>query len=337
MKHKYRRFLVIRIDRIGDVVLSTPITREIKKKFPGAFVAVLCREYTKDIYLNNPNVDLIITLEELKEKGFWGSVSLLRNLKFDASMLLLPDEWLNYVLFFSGIKLRIGTGYKFYQFITGVKGISRKKYIPLRHEADYCLDQARYCGIETDDLSTEIFLTEQEKVKASEQRNILLEEKKFLIGIHITSGGSAPNWKPEEYLQLYEELSKYSEYQIVFTDNIFPDNYPEEIRKWFINQNNTLRDSIVNLSCLDCLISASTGPMHIAAALKVKTVSLFCPLTACSPKLWGPQGNESEILLPSENYCKTKCPGDPKICSFEGEGGIEISDVVNSVNSILSK
>lgn len=335
MKLKRKRFLVIRIDRIGDVVLSTPITREIKTEYPDAFIAVLCRDYTKDIYLNNPNIDLIITLEELKSKGFLGAASFLRKLKFEASLLLLPDEWINYLLFFCGIKYRLGTGYKFYQFITGVKGISRKKYIPLRHEADYCMDHARYLGIQTDNLSTEIFLTQDEKEVSYGLREKFLEGKKFLVGIHITSGGSAPNWEPEKYLKLSEKLEEQNDVKVVFTDNSFPKNFSKRKLNRFINLENKLRETIISLNSLDCLVSASTGPMHIAAALKVKTVSLFCPLPACSPKLWGPLGNESIELLPSENYCQTKCPGDPKICTFDGEGGIEIQQVVEAVNTIL--
>jgi len=37
---KQLRFLIARIDRIGDVVLSTPLPREIKKKYPDSYVAV---------------------------------------------------------------------------------------------------------------------------------------------------------------------------------------------------------------------------------------------------------------------------------------------------------
>ncbi|MDZ7626421.1 MAG: hypothetical protein U5J96_18495 [Ignavibacteriaceae bacterium] len=54
------KILVSRIDRIGDVVLSTPIPREIKKAYPDSFVSVLVKKYTRDIYLNNPYVDEII-------------------------------------------------------------------------------------------------------------------------------------------------------------------------------------------------------------------------------------------------------------------------------------
>jgi heptosyltransferase-2 len=76
--------------------------------------------------------------------------------------------------------------------------------------------------------------------------------------------------------------------------------------------------------------------MHICSALKVKTVSLFCPLTACSPKLWGPLGNESTVILPTEGYCQTKCPGDPKKCTFTGDGGIEVNRVALEAEKMLA-
>jgi ADP-heptose:LPS heptosyltransferase len=82
------------------------------------------------------------------------------------------------------------------------------------------------------------------------------------------------------------------------------------------------------LSQLTVLVSSSTGPMHIAAALGVPTVSLFCPLPACSPALWGPQGNASRCLLPPEGYCQGRCPGDPKRCRLEE---IEIESVLRAV------
>jgi ADP-heptose:LPS heptosyltransferase len=54
-------------------------------------------------------------------------------------------------------------------------------------------------------------------------------------------------------------------------------------------------------------ISASTGPMHLAAAVKTPTVSLFCPIFVCSPRRWGPLGNRRAVLIPA-GTCR-KCSG----------------------------
>jgi len=83
------------------------------------------------------------------------------------------------------------------------------------------------------------------------------------------------------------------------------------------------------ISHFDVLVSSSTGPMHIAAALRVPTVSLFCPIESCSPKLWGPQGNRADIVLPADDYCQKRCSGDPHRCDFEG--GIEVDTVADRI------
>jgi heptosyltransferase-2 len=336
---KNLRILIARPDRIGDVVLSTPIPRQLKKTYPHCFVAVLIREYTKDIYLNNPHVDQIIiykeTPEKNKVKAFFEMVSEIRKYSFTHSFLLLPTERLNWILFFSGIKYRVGVGHKFYQFITGTQSVHRHKYIPLRHEADYCMDMARKIGVITDNLDPEIHLTEQEKLRAAEYKKSFAGEKKFLIGVHTTHGSSSANWKPSNYKKLVAKLIQQKNVRVVVTDINIPDEI-KNIDGVVYPKIESLRDLTLYLSALDLFISSSTGPMHIAAALKVRTVSLFCTLTACSPKLWGPLGNEAHIIVPEENYCATVCKGDPKNCWFEGPGGITVDSVLQKVIEILN-
>lgn len=326
------RFLIIRQDRIGDVVLSTPLPREIKRKYPDAYVAMLVREYTRDIFFNNPHVDEVITLEELKAVSFFSAVKKIRSFKFNFSFMLLPNEYINYLMFFSGIRKRTGVGHKFYQFITATRSVLRNKYKDKRHEGDYCLDFLRKYGIEPKDNSPEIFLSEEEKLSVTENKKRLSEDgKKRIIGVHSTSGNSAPNMTSEEYKLLIIGLLKRDDVKVVVTDNLVPDTLKSLSDLDCINVNKSLRESIINFASLDLLISASTGPMHLASALKVDTLSMFCPLDACAPHLWGPVGNKSEVILPGKSYCSIKCPGDPKICKFEGEGGINADRILKTV------
>jgi ADP-heptose:LPS heptosyltransferase len=125
-----------------------------------------------------------------------------------------------------------------------------------------------------------------------------------------------------EYRKLVELLLVDEKYKVVITENKPPEELKNIKGVEYINEGKNLRESIINLSALDVLISASTGPMHICAGLRGATLSLFCPLPGCSPKLWGPLGNQSEIIFPQDNYCSNVCPGDPHICDFSGKGGI---------------
>jgi len=334
---KQKRILIIRPDRIGDVVLSTPIPREIKKFYPGSYIGVLLREYTKDIYVNNPNVDqIIVDLERTDLKSKLQLINEIRSHNFTHAFMLLPTERMNWILFFSGIKHRIGVGHKFYQFVTNTKSVYRRKYIPLRHEADYCMDMARKIGVISDNLDTEIYLNNEEKAFVSLLKEKFSKGQKFLIGIHTTSGNSVPNWKVQTYLDLIIKLKSLNNVQIVITDlqipeeiiNITEVEYPEQ---------KTLRDLIHIISSLDLLIASSTGPTHIAAALKIPTITMFCPLPACSPELWSPKGNKAVNILPSKNYCGVICSGNPKQCYFEGEGGISVEKVFEEVKSYIGK
>jgi len=334
---KQLRSLIARVDRIGDVVLSTSLPREIKNKYPKSFVAVLVRYYTKDIYLNNPNVDAIITYDNYdnSEKHFWTLVGELKEYKFTHAFMLLPKEKLNYALFFAWIPIRIGVGHKLYQFLTFTRFVNRKKYNPLKHEADYCLDMIRKIGINADDITSEIYLTKDEEDKVAFLKKSIKEKNQTLIGINVTSGNSAPNLKQEEYFNLITLLRKNVSFKIAIMDKDIPSKLDFLDEVIYPNKGNSLRQSIINLASIDLLISNSTGPMHICAALKVPTISIFCPLTACSPKLWGPLGNKSEIILPSQNYCDTQCPLDPKKCDYSKEGGIRAEYIVERVKAFL--
>ncbi|MBI5662175.1 MULTISPECIES: glycosyltransferase family 9 protein [Ignavibacterium] len=335
---KQLRFLIARIDRIGDVVLSTPLPREIKRVYPESFVAVLVRNYTKDIYLNNPFVDEIIIYNDSDKSigSFVKQTQYICSFKFTHAFMLLPDERLNYILFLAGIPYRVGVGHKIYQMLTFTKFVDRKKYNPLRHEADYALDMIRKVGIEPRSIEPEIYLADSEREEAEKFRREMSDGNKIIIGVNTTSGNSAPNLSTSEYKRLIQMLSEDNSMRVIVTDKQPPKEISDIPGVDYSFINNSLRESIIKFSALDLLISNSTGPMHICAALKVPTFSLFCPLTACSPKLWGPLGNKSKIVLPKENYCKTQCPGDPKVCSYEGDSGINAEELSEMIKSFLT-
>lgn len=339
------RILVVRTDRIGDVVLATPLIRALRQAFPNAFIAAMVRPYARDVLLNNPHVNEIIEDDDQGlnkgRKGFWKQVENLKRYHFDTALLLLPTERLAWMLFFARIPYRITSSLRLYTVLTGMRSVRRQKYNPLRSEADYCLDLGRKLGVQTNDLNTEIFLTAQER---DEGRKILrsagVDIGDRIVGIHPGSGGSSPNWTVGKYVELAAKLLNGSDLQIVVTGSAKETHFWSEFEKIrsrrIINLIGklTLRQLIIVISHYECLFSPSTGPMHIAAALKVPTVSLFCPLPACSPALWGPQGNRSEVLLPRVSFCQKDCEIDPKKCTLEG---IEVKRAHAAIKKILEE
>jgi len=321
---KPRRILVVRTDRLGDVVLATPLIRALRQTFPDAFIGAMVQPYARDLLLHNPHLNDIFVDDPRGEhagrRGFWRQVRALRTRRYDTALLLMPTERAAWMLFFAGIPRRIGVGTKFYGVITGMRGVSRHKYIPLRHEADYCLELGRTIGVRTNDLTTELFLTEQERQRGWEiLQSAGAQERDTLLGFHVSNGNSAPNWQAERYSALAELITTRTteNVKIVFTDAKNDTPLVRSKRILDLRGRLTLRELMGVLTHLRCLFSSSTGPMHMAAALRVPTISLFSPLSGASPTLWGPKGNDATIIFPPEGYCQVRCPRDPKKCTLE--------------------
>ncbi len=325
---KHQRILIVRTDRIGDVVLATPLIRAVRQAYPAAFIAVMVRPYAVPILKWNPSIDEIIVDDfDGKHKGrtgFWKQVAAIRKRRFNTALLLFPTERAAWMLFWAGIRTRIGVGHKLYELLTFMRTVSRHRYIPLRHEADYCLDLGRAIGVRSNDLSTEIFITEEEREDARKFLEALgVDHSKTIMGINPGSGRSSPNWTIENYITFAGELLDRYDVTIIVsgTERELVDafrniNKPKIIRLPEL----PLRQFIAVLSHYNFFFSASTGPMHIAAALKIPTLSLFCPLPACSPQLWGPQGNISEVVIAPDSVCQTTCEKDPHICTMQEVG-----------------
>jgi heptosyltransferase-2 len=195
--------------------MITPMIRELKKTFPDSFIATLTARNTKDILLNNLYLDLTIT-DDKEKKSFMKVVKEIRKQNFTDGLLVMPTERAAYQMFLGGIKNRIGVGRKLYEVITFMKSVSRNKYIPLRHEADYCMDLARKIGVKTDNITPEIFLTGEE---ISETKFFFLDngikDEELKIIIHTGSKNSSPNWSEEKYLELIKGiLNKYNSKKI---------------------------------------------------------------------------------------------------------------------------
>ncbi len=340
--------LVIRPDRIGDVVLATPTIRALRRSFPDAYIAALVRPATEPVLHGNPHLDAILIDDRehthAGKRGFFDRLRMLRRHRFDTALMLLPTERHAWMTFFAGIPRRVGVGTKLYQVLTFARSVSRRKYTPLRHEADYCLDLARAIGAEDDGLDVEVFLSDVERREARDRLHAIgRDTARPLLSVHPESGRSAPNWEAHKYRDFVAAaLEQFPELQIMV--QVTPSNRalhdlfaPLRSERGVLIPDNggNLRLVMGFISEAQTVISASTGPMHLAAGLRIPTVSLFCPMTACHPDLWGPLGNRSLTLLPPDEYCRTQCPGDPHICTLEG--GIEIPDVLDAVGRQLTQ
>jgi hypothetical protein len=102
-----RRVLAIRLDRIGDLVLTTPALRAVKESYPNCRLSVLVRRTVRDLVIGLPFVDEVIVADDLTRAQL---VRRLREGNFDVSLGFHPDVSANYLPWRAGIPRRAGYG-----------------------------------------------------------------------------------------------------------------------------------------------------------------------------------------------------------------------------------
>ncbi len=321
--------------------MITPLVREIKKTFPDSFIATLTQPHTSKILINNPYVDKILK-DDLKKETFWRIVKELRKFKFTDAFLIMPRERAAYQMFLAGVKNRLGVGHKLYEVITLMKSISRNKYIPLRHEADYSMDFARKIGVKTNNLTPEIFLTKNEVLWGKEfLNNMNVHIDDFKIIVHTGTGYSSPNWSEDKYFKLITKILRehsHRHLKILLTAREMSSKFLgkiDQINKGRIvnisGKVDNLRDLIKVISNVNLLVTSSTGPIHLASALGIRTIGLYCKRPMSCVKRWGALGLNAINVEVSKEYCDNHCSKDKEECDIEnGIGTNEITELIKT-------
>lgn len=336
-----KNILIIRSDRIGDVVLSLPMAAIIKKNFPDCRITFLLREYTKPLAMNNPYIDEVITLiEENGKLSITKNVALLKN-KFDACVAAYPTYTISLILFLSNIKIRIGTGYRWYSFFFNKKIYEHRKYGE-RHELEYNVGLLQPFGI-NEEVNVENALfgispSQDNKAKVkNDLSNIGIDFSKKILIVHPGSGGSAVDLPIEKMRSLINSLSdEYVELLITGSRS------EKELCQSLVVNSSTknlagqynLGELIALIDYCSLLIANSTGPIHIGAALGKYVIGFYPKFAAVSPKRWGPYTTNKKIFSPTINCSNCTRRQCEKLNCMDS---ISSKEVVDAAKMILAK
>ena len=107
-----KNILIVRTDRIGDLILTLPLAGLIKKQYPNCKVSFLVRDYTKNIVSNHPFIDEVIVLKETDGNApLFENVSMLKQKNFDNCIVVYPRFKISLTIYLSRIKNRIENMY----------------------------------------------------------------------------------------------------------------------------------------------------------------------------------------------------------------------------------
>lgn len=308
---KLDRILVVRTDRLGDMVLCLPLIQEIARQLPGAEIDIMCREYTVPLVARHPDVSGHIAIDYDSPASFFGTVSRIYDNGYDAAIVVHPmlDDTLAVAL--GGARYRVGNGYRGYSFLYN-RPVFFHRSESDRHELEYNLLFLK--GLRLDIPSEAPVPVLPALPEDAEAARALLPPGYLDSGyvvIHPGSGGSSLNWPRENYIELAVRITEGPGYPVVVTGGA-GETAAEEVAALSGAFSLVGRTGFASLAGIlagaSLFISGNTGPMHVAAALGTPCLSFFSPLRSGSPTRWGPRGAPSEILTPPELACD-RCTG----------------------------
>lgn len=314
-----QKILIVRTDRIGDVVLSLPMAELIKQKYPKCKVAYFLRRYTSPLLGGNPFIDEVIVADESQsEILFKKNLKKLKAKGFDTCVVVNPTLRISLMMFLAGIRNRIGTGYRWYSFLFNRKVFEHRKYGE-KHELEYNISLLNIIGIKTTDFNGEINFHLSVTEESSEKINTLLGDKGLKQGdkiviIHPGSGGSSVDLPKEKLIELTCKITALKNVSIVITGS---KNEIELCKEFEVNNSVINFVGQLDISLLkalikkaDLFISNSTGPLHIAAAFGIYVIGFYPKIFSCSEKRWGPFTKNKTIFIPTidcSNCTREQC------------------------------
>jgi len=319
MAAPYRNILLVRTDRIGDVVLSLPCAALVKRALPGAAVTFLAREYTAPLVRMSPDVDGVIS-DDPADSALRLAAKLRRS-RFDAAVLLHPTA-----------------------------RVAQHRRYSLKHELEHNLELAGQ-GLGIDHPAEAAVRTEYvpqiivpDDLVTSSLATAKVGERRSYIVVHPGSGGSAMDWPLERFAQLIDQISSSGtgngKWGIVVTLGPGEEPLKEKLRAhlktepiWVTGL--SLPELAAVLSQAKLVVANSTGPLHIATAAGTRVIGLFCPVVPCHPRRWGPYGPGHAVIMPDpDKVCKecrgTECP------QFDCMRSIPVSRVLEQVQRMIA-
>jgi len=305
--HPIKKILVLRPDRLGDVILTLPVVRNLHKSFPHASITYLCTKYTSQILESYSLIsNLIIYERENEHKGFKKILNLakkLREYNFDLAVHLLPRYPLALATYLAQIKYTIGTGFRWYSFIFTHRQYDHRKY-NLYHEAEYNLRLLRKLGIDSNYNSDVYSYIKFPKTVAESVQKIItnkLSGRPYII-LHPGSGGSSINWPLTNFIRLTKLLNGWGKFEVCVTGVVAEEEFLENFYQSDAKFINLVGEFDLNelaefLRSGKLFISNSTGPLHLAVATGTKVLGLYPNSPGLGPGRWGPFGDPTSSYM----------------------------------------
>jgi ADP-heptose:LPS heptosyltransferase len=300
-----RRMLCLRLERIGDLLMTAPALAALKALAPTASIDLAVGSWNRDIAAALPGVDRVETLdaEWLARPSGRGSSALAlarsaarwRGRRYDLALNFEPDIRSNIVLAAAGARRTVG-------FASGGGGPLLDRAIDYdhrEHTADNALALVRAAmgALPGEPVAWSLRIPAAHRARAAEL--LAPFDGGPIAGIHVSGGRAVKQWPEARFREVAEHLARERNAAIVLTGT------PAERAQIDIVRAALPPARVLDLSTADLLTAAAvierldlfvtgdTGPMHLAQAVGTPTVAIFGP---SDPRRYGPRGVHDTIV-----------------------------------------
>ncbi len=336
----YKRILVVRLDRIGDVVLSSPVIAALRKAYPDSHIAFMVRPYASPALAGHPGLDEVIAYD--KSMGLAGTmrfIHFLRKQRFDLAIVLHPTARSHMLMYCAGIPERVGYDRKGGRFLT--RRIPHTKQLGLRHESDYALEVLRYIGVEpaAEPLHMRVAPETEERVRLMLAAHGIGDGERIVT---ICPGASCASkrWAPSRFAAIADDLASKRDVKIVIVgapaDRPAASAVVQAMRSAAVDLTGTTTvDDVAAIAKRSRLfISNDSGPVHIACAVGAPVISIFGRADrGLSPRRWGPRGS-SAVAIHKDAGCVT-CLAHRCRSGYRCLEAVTVSDVMAAADRLL--
>lgn len=301
------KLLIVNLMQIGDLVLTTPIFHALKDKYPDLFLAAAVNAQFADLVKFNPYLNQLFEIDKHSLRNFCSDLKAIRACHFDLLINLNDSERASALAILSGAKRIVGYAKPPFTFFFNETVPNLKRSI---HQVDSHFNVLSCAGFTNlVNFGLEIFTPPNLSIP------IEIPSHSKLIALNIGASWSSKRWPFNFFAQLANDLIQRG-FTIAFLGSRADLPLVNQCLNLIPSKENTLvctgRFNLLQLAAFfdNChlLITNDSGPMHIAAARNLPTVSIFgsSPVIGFAPLL------HSHTLIKSPAPChpcyKHSCP-----------------------------
>ncbi len=311
------KVLLLRNDRIGDMIVSTALLRSIHDAHPTLQLDVLASPLNADVIAHEPAVHAIVRFDRRAARSWWALWRHLRRTRYDAvidPMIFTQSLTTLLMMLAVGARWRVGVPKPH---LSDTYALPARAGDPRAHHVDHLAELAGPFGIAPADATTlhlELTATEREEALAAwgPGRRLL---------VNVSAGKAFRAWPDARYAEVARHLrAVVPDAQVVLLHGPGEGARAAAMADASLARplSRTLRFALAMVGTAEFVLTPDTSIVHAASAFRVPTVTLFTRDQAFRWHLY-------------------RAPGRDVVTDIPTLQGISTAEVIAAVDAVLAE